>query len=82
MYKYIDHSDSFHLQCEELYKTIRKKLIDFIDYIPSSKNKELLLKMINEVYLKRYKSIRDKSDNDIEVMFSMIMASWIEHNRD
>jgi phosphoribulokinase len=82
MYKYIDQSDSSHLQSEELYKTIRRKLNDFINYILSSKDKKWLLIMINEVYHKRYKSIRANSDNDTEVMLAMIMALLIEHNKE
>ncbi len=81
-FKYIDHFDSSHLQGNEVNKTIKRKLNDFINYIPSSKEKELSLKMIDEVYHKRYKSIGAKLNNDIKVMLSMIMALLIENNRD
>jgi len=82
MFKYLDNSDSSHLQCDDVYKTIMRKLNDFIDYLPSSKDKELLLKMVNEVYYKRYKSIGDKSESDTEVMLSMIMALLIEQKKE
>ena len=48
MYKHIDHLIVL-IYSNEIYKTVMKKLNDFIEYTPSSKDNELLLKKINEL---------------------------------
>jgi len=73
MFRYLDASDDSLLQKDNDYNRLIKKLSNFSDCL-SSEDKELLLKMINEVYYKYQKSILTNSDSDTELMLSTLMA--------
>ncbi|CAN5890460.1 hypothetical protein BH23THE1_BH23THE1_25070 [soil metagenome] len=48
----------------------------------STEDKSLFIKMISECYHKLHKSIRAKSDNDVELFNSLMMALLIEQGKE
>ncbi len=62
MFRYLDTSDDSFLQKDNDYNRLLKKLHNFTECL-SSEEKELLLKMINEVYYKYHKAIINKIRN-------------------
>jgi hypothetical protein len=81
MFRYLDPSDDTFSQKDKYYNRIVEKLKNFTEGL-SSADKELLIKMINEVYYKYYKSILIKSESDTELMLSMLMALLVEQNKE
>jgi hypothetical protein len=81
MFRYIDASDDSLLQKDNDYNRLLKKLHNFTECL-SSEDKELFLKMINEVYYKYHKSILMKSESDTELMLSMLMGLLTKQNLD
>lgn len=81
MFRYFDTSDDSLLQNDQNHNKIIKKLNNITEGI-SSADKELLLKMVNEVYYKYQKSIQTKSESDTELMISTIMALLVEQNKE
>jgi len=79
MFRYLDASDGSFLQKDKDYSRLLKKLNNFTECLPSE-DKELLLKMINEVYYKYQKSILTKSESDTELLLSMLMALVTKQN--
>ncbi len=79
MFRYLDASDDSFLQKNKDYNRVLKKLNNFKECLPSE-DKELLLKMINEVYYKYQKSILTKSESDTELLLSTLMAIIMEQN--
>ena len=79
MFRYLDASDDSFLQKDNDYNRLLKKLHYFTECL-SSEEKELLLKMINEVYYKYYKSILIKSESDTELMLSTLMGLLTKQN--
>lgn len=80
MFRYFDTSDDSLLQNDQNHNKIIKKLNNLIEGL-SSADKELLLKMVNEVYFKYQKSIQTKSESDTELMISTLMALLVEQNK-
>jgi hypothetical protein len=81
MFRYFDTLDDSLLQNNKNHNKIIKKLNNITEDL-SSADKELLLKLINEVYYKYQKSIQTKSESDTEIMISTIMALLVEQNKD
>ena len=81
MFRYFDTSDDSLLQNDQNHNKIVKKLNNLTDGL-SSADKELLLKMVNEVYFKYQKSIQTKSESDTELMISTIMALLVKQNKE
>ena len=81
MFRYFDTSDDSLLKKDKNHNKIIKKLNHITEGI-SSADKELLLKMVNEVYYKHQKSIQTKSESDTELMISTIMALLVEQNKE
>ena len=81
MFRYFDTSDDSLLQNDQNHNKIIKKLNNITEGI-SSADKELLLKMVNEVYYKYQKSIQTKSESDTELMISTIMALLVKQNKE
>ena len=81
MFRYFDTSDDSLLQNDQNHNKIIKKLNNLIEGL-SSADKELLLKMVNEVYFKYQKSIQTKSESDTELMISTIMAILVKQNKE
>ena len=79
MFRYLDASDDSFLQKNKDYNRVLKKFNNFKECLPSE-DKELLLKMINEVYYKYQKSILTKSESDTELLLSTLMAIIMEQN--
>jgi hypothetical protein len=79
MYRYID---DFPLEKDETFQQIMNKLNSFLDNMSSKEDKELFLRMINEVYFKHNKSIKTNADSNTELMLSTIMALLMEHNKE
>ena len=79
MFRFLDASDDSFLQKDNDYNRLLKKLHNFTECL-SSEDKELLLKMINEVYYKYNKSILMKSEGDTELMLSTLMALLTKQN--
>jgi hypothetical protein len=79
MFRYLDSSDGSFLQKDNDYNRLLKKLHNFTECL-SSEEKELLLKMINEVYYKYHKSILMKSESDTELMLSTLMGLVTKQN--
>ena len=80
MFRYFDTSDDYLLQNDQNHNKIIKKLNNLTEDL-SSADKELLLKMVNEVYFKYQKSIQTKSESDTELMISTLMALLVEQNK-
>ncbi len=81
MFRYFDILDDSLLQNNKNHNKIIKKLNNITEGL-SSADKELLLKLINEVYYKYQKSIQTKSESDTEIMISTIIALLVEQNKD
>ena len=81
MFRYLDPSGDTFSQKDKDYNRIVEKLKNFTEGL-SFADKELLIKMINEVYYKYYKSILIKSESDTELMLSMLMALLVEQNKE
>jgi len=81
MFRYFDTLDDSLLQNNKNHNKIIKKLNNITEGL-SSADKELLLKLINEVYYKYQKSIQTKSESDTEIMISTIMALLVEQNKE
>lgn len=81
MFRYFDTSDDSSLQNNKNHNKIIKKFNNFTEGI-SSADKELLLKMVNEVYYKYQKSIQTKSESDTELMISTIIALLVAQNKE
>ena len=79
MFRYLDASDDSLLQKENDYIRLLKKLHNFTECL-SSEDKELLLKMIYEVYYKYHKSIIMKSEGDTELMLSTLIGLLTKQN--
>jgi hypothetical protein len=80
MYRYIEASDNSHLIKDKTYNRIKNNLDNFMTSFRSSKDKELLLKMVSKVYYKRHKAIQTKSESDTELLLSTLIATIIEQN--
>ena len=80
MFRYFDTSDNSLLENDQNHNKIIKKLNNLTEGL-SSADKELLLKMVNEVYFKYQKSIQTKSESDTELMISTLMALLVEQNK-
>ena len=81
MFRYLDTADDSFLQKDKDYNRLLKKLNNFTECLPSE-DKELLLKIINEVYYKYQKSILTKSESDTELMLSTLMALLVKQDFD
>jgi hypothetical protein len=81
MFRYFDTLDDSLLQNNKNHNKIIKKLNNITEGL-SSADKELLLKLINEVYYKYQKSIQTKSESDTEIMISTIIALLVEQNKE
>jgi hypothetical protein len=81
MFRYFDTLDDSLLQNNKNHNKIIKKLNNITEGL-SSADKELLLKLINEVYYKYQKSIQTKSESDAELLISTIMALLVEQNKE
>jgi hypothetical protein len=81
MFRYFDTLDDSLPQNSKNHNKIIKKLNNIPEGL-SSADKELLLKLINEVYYKYQKSIQTKSESDTEIMISTIMALLVEQNKE
>ena len=79
MFRYLDAPDDSFLQKDNDYNRLLKKLRNFTEYL-SSEDKELLLKMINEVYYKYHRSILMKSESDTELMLSTLIGLLTKQN--
>jgi hypothetical protein len=79
MYRYIN---DFPLEKDETFQRIMNKLTGFLDNTSLKEDKELLLRMVKEVYFKHDKSIKTNADSSTELMLSTIMALLIEHNKE
>jgi hypothetical protein len=81
MFRYFDTLDDSLLQNDQNHNKIIKKLNNITEGL-SSADKELLLKLVNEVYYKYQKSIQTKSESDTELLISTIMALLVEQNQE
>jgi hypothetical protein len=81
MFRYFDTLDYSLLQNNKNHNKIIKKLNNITEGL-SSADKELLLKLINEVCYKYQKSIQTKSESDTELLISTIMALLVEQNKE
>ena len=79
MFRYLDASDDSLLQKDNEYNRLLKNLHNFTKYL-SFEDKELLLKMIYEVYYKYHKSILMKSEGDTELMLSTLIGLLTKQN--
>jgi hypothetical protein len=79
MFRYLDASDDSFLQKDKDYNLLLEKLNNFTKCLTSG-DKELLLKMINEVYYKYQKSILTKSESGTELMLSTLIALVTKQN--
>ena len=79
MFRYLDAPDDSFLQKDNDYNRLLKKLRNFTEYL-SSEDKELLLKMINEVYYKYHRSILMNSESDTELMLSTLIGLSTKQN--
>ena len=79
MFRYLDASDDSFLQKDNDYNRLLKKLRNFTEYL-SSEDKELLLKMINEVYYKYHRSILMNSESDTKLMLSTLIGLLTKQN--
>jgi hypothetical protein len=79
MYQYIN---DFPLEKDETFQRIIHKLTGFLDNMSSKEDKELLLRMVKEVYFKHHKSIKINADSNTELMLSTIVALLIEENKE
>lgn len=79
VYKYID---DFSIEKDVTYQRIINKLSEFFNNMSSKEDKELLVKMVKEVYFEYNKSIKSKADSDTELMISTIMALLVEQNKE
>jgi hypothetical protein len=79
MFRYLDAPDDSFLQKDNDYNRLLKKLRNFTEYL-SSEDKELLLKMINEVYYKYHRSILMNSESDTELMLSTLIGLLTKQN--
>jgi len=79
MFRYLDAPDDSFLQKDHDYNRLLKKLRNFTEYL-SSEDKELLLKMINEVYYKYHRSILMNSESDTELMLSTLIGLLTKQN--
>jgi len=79
MFRYLDAPDDSFLQKDNYYNRLLKKLRNFTECL-SSEDKELLLKMINEVYYKYHKSILMNSESDTELMLSTLIGLLTKQN--
>ncbi|MGD9533534.1 MAG: hypothetical protein AB7V56_07180 [Candidatus Nitrosocosmicus sp.] len=78
MYRYFDPDEDSFLKDDEIYQRIIKQLNPFISNLNSEEDKQLILKMLSTCYHRYYKSIKTRSQNDIELMYSTIMTLLIE----
>ena len=81
MFRYFDTSDDSLMKDDKNHNKIIKKLNNLTEGL-SSADKELLLKMVDEVYYKYQKSIQTKSESDTEIMISTIMALLVKQNKE
>jgi hypothetical protein len=81
MFRHLDTLDDSLLQNDKNHNKIIKKLNNITDGL-SSADKELLLKLVNEVYYKYQKSIQTKSESDTELLISTIMALLVAQNKE
>ena len=81
MYRYIDDFPC-PLEKDETFQRIMNKLNSFLDNMSSKEDKELLLRMVKEVYFKHHKSIKTNADSNTELMLSTIVALLMEHNKE
>ena len=73
MYRYFEPKDNDSFLIEDpIYRGLLRKL-DELDI----EDKDLFIKMISECYRKLHKSIKSKSNNDIELFYSLMMALLI-----
>ena len=79
MFRYLDAPDDSFLQKDNDYNRLLKKLRNFTEYL-SSEDKELLLKMINEVYYKYHRSILMNSESDTKLMLSTLIGLLTKQN--
>ena len=79
MFRYLDPSDDTFSQKDKDYNRIVEKLKNFTEGL-SFADKELLIKMINEVYYKYQKSILTKSESGTELMLSTLIALVTKQN--
>ncbi|KAA2281169.1 hypothetical protein [Candidatus Nitrosocosmicus sp. SS] len=78
MYRYFDPDEDSFLKDDETYQRIIKQLNPFISNLNSEEDKQLILKMLSTCYHRYYKSIKTRSQHDIELMYSTMMALLIE----
>ena len=79
MFRYLDAPDDSFLQKDNDYNRLLKKLRNFTECL-SSEDRELLLKMINEVYYKYHRSILMNSESDTELMLSTLIGLLTKQN--
>ena len=81
MFRHIDSFDDSFTQNDKDYNRILKELNYFTDGLPTA-DKELLFKMVNNVYYKCQRSILTYSKSDTELMLSLVMALIVEQNKE
>lgn len=82
MYKYFEpkDNDSFLLR-DPTYSNILEKTDGFMATL-GEEEKTFFIKMISECYHKLHRSIQAKSDNNVELFNSLIMALLIEQSKE
>ena len=63
------------------YRDLLRKLDGFVDTL-SIEDKALFIKLISECYHRFHKSIQAKSENDVELFNSLIMALLMEQSKE
>lgn len=82
MYRYIDPADDTFLQKDKTYQRIREQVNPFISNLKSEEDKQIMSKILSNCYHKYHNSIRTKSQSDIELLHSTIMALLIEQSNE
>ena len=82
MYRYIDPADDTFLQKDKTYQRIKKQVNPFISNLKSEEDKQIMSKILSNCYHKYRNSIRTKSQSDIELLHSAIMALLIEQSNE
>ena len=81
MYRNIDDFPC-PLEKDKTFQRIMNKLNSFLDNTSLKEDKELLLRMVKEVYFKHHKSIKTNANSNTEPMISTIVALLMEHNKE
>ncbi len=75
MYRYFDNNDAPQ---DKDYQKIIEQLNGFIEHLSSEEDRQLLTKMVSDIYHKHCKSIRAMERDGPSLMMPMIMALLLD----